>query len=49
MSGEGMKIRLQDLKKQYRHTTAVNNLNLEITSGEFLVVLGSSGSGKSTT
>lgn len=44
-----MKIRLQDLTKQYRHTTAVNNLNLEINSGEFLVVLGSSGSGKSTT
>ncbi len=44
-----MKIRLQDLTKQYRYTTAVNNLNLEINSGEFLVVLGSSGSGKSTT
>ena len=44
-----MKIRLQDITKQYRHTTAVNNLNLEINSGEFLVVLGSSGSGKSTT
>lgn len=44
-----MKIRLQDLTKQYRHATAVNNLNLEINSGEFLVVLGSSGSGKSTT
>ncbi|MBI2469700.1 MAG: ABC transporter ATP-binding protein [Planctomycetes bacterium] len=44
-----MKIRLQDLTKQYRHTTAVNNLNLDINSGEFLVVLGSSGSGKSTT
>lgn len=42
-------IRLQDLTKQYRHTTAVNNLNLDINSGEFLVVLGSSGSGKSTT
>lgn len=44
-----MKIRLQDLTKQYKHATAVNNLNLEINSGEFLVVLGSSGSGKSTT
>ena len=44
-----MKIRLQDLTKQYRYTAAVNNLNLEINSGEFLVVLGSSGSGKSTT
>ncbi|GAN31600.1 MAG: ABC transporter ATP-binding protein [Candidatus Brocadia sp. AMX2] len=44
-----MRIRLQDLTKRYRHTIAVNNLNLDIQSGEFLVVLGSSGSGKSTT
>jgi len=44
-----MRIRLQDLTKRYRHTIAVSNLNLDINSGEFLVVLGSSGSGKSTT
>ncbi|MFN3531280.1 MAG: ABC transporter ATP-binding protein [Candidatus Brocadia sp.] len=44
-----MRIRLQDLTKRYGQTVAVSNLNLDINSGEFLVVLGSSGSGKSTT
>ncbi|MCF6148666.1 MAG: ABC transporter ATP-binding protein [Candidatus Kuenenia sp.] len=44
-----MRIRLQDVTKLYKHTAAVNCLNLEIKDGEFLVVLGSSGSGKSTT
>ncbi|TVM00080.1 MAG: hypothetical protein CV087_15610 [Candidatus Brocadia sp. WS118] len=44
-----MKIRLQDLTKQYGNTTALRNLNLDIHDGKFLVILGSSGSGKSTT
>lgn len=44
-----MRIRFQDITKRYKHTIAVNNLNLNVKSGEFLVVLGSSGSGKSTT
>ncbi|OOP55247.1 MAG: sn-glycerol-3-phosphate ABC transporter ATP-binding protein UgpC [Candidatus Brocadia carolinensis] len=44
-----MKIRLQDLTKQYGSTTALHHLNLDIHDGEFLVILGSSGSGKSTT
>lgn len=44
-----MRIRLQNITKYYKHTVAVNCLNLEIKDGEFLVVLGSSGSGKSTT
>ncbi|MGQ3683667.1 MAG: ABC transporter ATP-binding protein [Candidatus Loosdrechtia sp.] len=44
-----MKIKLQNITKQYHHTTAVHGLNLEIHDGEFLVVLGPSGSGKSTT
>lgn len=43
-----MRIRLEDITKRYRNTIAVSNLNLDIRSGEFLVVLGSSGSGKST-
>src|SRR5574337_1005284 len=46
---ERMRIRLEDLMKRYQHTIAVNHLNLEINDGEFLIVLGSSGSGKSTT
>lgn len=44
-----MKIRLQDLTKQYGNVTALHRLNLDIHDGELLVVLGSSGSGKSTT
>ncbi|MDN3511449.1 MAG: ABC transporter ATP-binding protein [Candidatus Jettenia sp. CY-1] len=45
-----MKIKLQDIIKLYNnHYVAVNKLNLDISSGEFLVVLGPSGSGKSTT
>lgn len=44
-----MRIQLQNLTKKHGNTVAVNNLNLSIDSGEFLVILGSSGSGKSTT
>ncbi len=44
-----MKIRFHDLTKQYGNTTALHPLNLDIHDGEFLVILGSSGSGKSTT
>ncbi|NUO09753.1 MAG: ABC transporter ATP-binding protein [Candidatus Brocadia sp.] len=44
-----MRIRLQDLTKRYRQSVAVSKLNVDIPSGEFLIVLGTSGSGKSTT
>jgi len=42
-------IRLEDLTKQYGATRAVDRLSLEIAEGELLVLLGSSGCGKTTT
>ena len=42
-------IRLEDLTKRYGATLAVDSLSLEVARGEFLVLLGSSGCGKTTT
>jgi len=44
-----MSITLQNLTKSYGSTTVVNDLSLEITDGEFVVLLGPSGCGKTTT
>lgn len=45
-------IEMHDLNKIYRtgnvETTALNGINLEISSGEFIAVMGPSGCGKST-
>jgi putative ABC transport system ATP-binding protein len=45
-------IELHDLSKVYRtsdvETTALNNINLEISDGEFIAIMGPSGCGKST-
>ena len=42
-------IRIEDLRKEYKDVTAVNNLNLSIEKGELFSLLGVNGAGKSTT
>ena len=42
-------VSLRNLNKYYGEFAAVDNISLDIQDGEFLTVLGSSGSGKSTT
>lgn len=43
-----MSIILEQLTKRYAGHSVVNNVSLEISDGEFFVLLGSSGSGKTT-
>ena len=43
------RIVLQDVCKNYGHTSVVRQLNLDIEDGEFIVLVGPSGCGKSTT
>ncbi|MFM8320755.1 MAG: ABC transporter ATP-binding protein, partial [Chloroflexota bacterium] len=43
-----MSIVLENLTKRYEGHPVVNNVSLEIGDGEFFVLLGSSGSGKTT-
>jgi len=43
------RIELSSLRKEYGSTVAVNNLDLTIEDGEFIVLVGPSGCGKTTT
>src|SRR5687768_6182272 len=43
-----MSIQVRNVTKNYGQTGVVNNVSLDIESGEFFVLLGASGSGKST-
>src|SRR5215207_3330575 len=43
-----MSIILEQLTKRYENHPVVNNVSLEVADGEFFVLLGSSGSGKTT-
>ncbi len=42
-------IKISHLVKQYKNTTAVNGINLEVPKGEFFGFLGPNGAGKTTT
>lgn len=42
-------IKLDNISKVYQNKTVVSNLSLDVRAGEFLVLVGSSGSGKTTT
>ena len=46
---EEMMIKINNLTKKYKEKYAVNNLNLEIKSGELFSLLGTNGAGKTTT
>ncbi len=42
-------VKLKNIKKKYNETVAVENLDLEIKRGQFVVLIGPSGCGKTTT
>ena len=42
-------VRIENLTKKFRSVTAVNSMDLEIKTGEFFVLLGPTGAGKTTT
>jgi ABC-type sugar transport system ATPase subunit len=42
-------VTIENLRKVYGDFVAVDNMNLEVKDGEFLILLGPSGCGKTTT
>ena len=44
----GIKLELRNISKSYGRTKVIDNMSLEVEEGEFFVVLGPSGTGKST-
>ncbi len=42
-------IQLSNVSKRYKNTTALENLNLQVDTGEIYALLGSNGAGKTTT
>ncbi len=48
MKSSSLNISIKDVTKTYGDFYALKNINLEVTSGEFLTLLGPSGSGKTT-
>ena len=48
MLSSSLNISIRDVTKTYGSFYALKNINLEVTSGEFLTLLGPSGSGKTT-
>ena len=43
-----LKIKVKDLKKKFGHLKVLNGIDLEVTEGEVVCIIGPSGSGKST-
>jgi len=48
MTSNALNISIKDITKKYDNFYALKDINLEVTSGEFLTLLGPSGSGKTT-
>ncbi len=48
MKSSSLNISINDVTKTYGNFYALKNINLDVTSGEFLTLLGPSGSGKTT-
>ena len=48
MKSSSLNISIKDITKKYGNFYALKDINLEVTSGEFLTLLGPSGSGKTT-
>lgn len=42
-------VKLKNVSKKFSNTVVLNNMNLDVEDGEFFILLGASGSGKSTT